>query len=338
MRKFFCLVLVLALSAGLLLSAAAEQGNEGNPPSKAGTLFLTDEKITFSVVGEQASVYAGSVPAQEVQWQSDNPGVVAVENGVLTARGVGTAKITGCWGDQTVECQAGCLARNREELLRLPQSQLQTPRRIPAKVEFDPTAFFGDAAIIGDSLSANLMVHEIKTNLLGHPLFMARKNIGAFNFVTHRINLYYQGVEYYVEDAVAASGVKKVFFMLGMNDFGYQSPEEFLRNYEEIVDRVLEKSPDVEIYIQTCPPWYQNSTPFSSFNEKIDQCNRLVTEMAAEKGCHVIDLAAYIEDHINSMAKEYTMDYEAHLNYEGSVVWMEVLRAYAYGQLLEEAA
>ena len=51
MRKFFCLVLVLALSAGLLLSAAAEQGNEGNPPSKAGTLFLTDEKITFSVVG-----------------------------------------------------------------------------------------------------------------------------------------------------------------------------------------------------------------------------------------------------------------------------------------------
>lgn len=338
MRKFFCLVLVMALAAGSLTCAGAEQGDVGNTQVKAGTLFLTDEKITFSVVGEQASVYAGSVPAHEVQWLSDDPGVVSVEDGILTAQGVGTTKITGCWGDQIVECEAGCLANNREELLQIPRSQLQTPKRIPAKVEFDPAAFFGDAAIIGDSLSANLMVHELKTNLLGHPLFMARKNIGVLNFVTYKINLYYQGAEYHVEDAVAVSGVKKVFFMLGMNDIGYQSPEEFLERYTILVDRVREKAPDAEIYIQTCPPWYRDTLPFSSFNDKIDQCNLLVTEMAAEKGCHVVDLAAYIKDHINSMAKEYTMDFEAHLNYEGSVVWMEVLRVYAYAQLLEDAA
>ncbi len=311
---------------------------KGEHPSAGGTLFLTDERITFSVVGEQALVYAGSVPAQEVQWESDNPDAVSVEDGVLTARGVGTAKITGRWGSQSVECLAGCLARDRKELLQLPRDELQAPKRIPAKVEFDPTAFLGDAAFIGDSLSANLMVHETKSNLLGHPLFMARKNVGVFNFVTYRINLYYQGVEYHVEDAVAVSDVKKVFLMLGMNDVGYQTPEEFLQRYTVLVDRILEKSPEVEIYIQTCPPWYQDALSFSDFNDRIDQCNCLVAEMAAEKGCHVVDLAAYIEDHTNNMAKEYTMDYEAHLNEAGSTVWMEVLRAYAYAQLLEDAA
>lgn len=67
MRRFFCLVLVMALAAGSLACAGAEQGDVVNTQANAGTLFLTDEKITFSVVGEQASVYAGSIPVHEVQ-------------------------------------------------------------------------------------------------------------------------------------------------------------------------------------------------------------------------------------------------------------------------------
>lgn len=321
----------------VLFSPGLNEANVVPYLAGVGTLFLTDEQVTFSVVGEQTSVYAGSVPPEQVKWHSDDPNVVSVEDGVLTATGVGTTRITGQWEDQTVECLAGCLARDREELLLLPKSQLEKPKRIPAKVELEPDAFFADAAIIGDSLSYHLMVQEMQSNLLGHPLFLARKNIGVFNFYHNRINLYYQGAEYPVDDAVAAAGVKKVFFMLGMNDFGYQSPEEYLGYYTGIVERVQEKAPGVEIYIQTCPTWYSNGLPFSEFNEKIDTCNRMVAEMAEEKGCHVIDLAAYIEDHVNSMAKEYTMDYQAHLNDKGSIVWLEVLRAYAYGQLLEDA-
>lgn len=332
MRRIFQVLLAALLLAGAAWGGAAR----AEAPSAAGTLFLTDERITFSLVGEQAQVYAGSVPAQQVQWTSDDPDVVSVEDGVLTAQGVGVTRITGRWEDQTVQCQAGCLARNQQELLQLPMSQLQSPRRIPAKVELEPTEFFADAAIIGDSVTANLLVHETKTNLLGHPLFLARKNIGVFNFVNHRINLIYRGVEYYVEDAVAASGVKKAFFLLGMNDLGYQSPEEAAERYETIIERIQEKCPGVELYIQTCLPRYVSSRPFSEFNDKIDQFNRLVADMADEKGCHVIDLAAYIKDHTNGMAKEYTLDYDAHLNYEGSVVWMEVLRAYAYARLLED--
>lgn len=180
------------------------------------------------------------------------------------------------------------------------------------------------------------MVYETKTNLLGHPLFLARKNVGIFNFVSYRINLNYRGAEYSAEDAVAVSGVKKAFFMLGVNDLGYQTPEEATERYEILIDRIREKNPDVELYLQTCPPRYAAPAAFSALNDKIDAFNLLLLEMAQRKGCHVIDLAAYLKDHTNGMVSEYALDYDAHLNYEGSVVWMNVLRAYAYAQLLEE--
>lgn len=328
MKKIFCLCLVLLAVCQAGFCPALADVPEGE-------VLLTVSEITFSVVGESENIYIGSAPLEEVQWTSDDPQVVAVEDGVLTARGVGTTKITAAFGDQRVTCTAGCLSESRSALLSLGAEALQAPKRIPAEVEVDPKLFFADAAIIGDSVTYNLMVHEIKTGLLGHPLFLARKNIGVFNFVTHRINLYYQGTEYYVEDAIAASRVKKVFFLLGMNDLGYQTPQECAERYGVLIDRVKERNPDVEIYIQTCLPWYTTKS-FSQLNENVDKFNELVAQIAEEKGCRMIDLAAYIEDHGNGMAKAYTLDYGAHLNYEGSVVWMNLLRAYAYEQLLEE--
>lgn len=329
MKKIFCLCLVLLVICQAGLCPALADAPEGE-------VLLSVSQITFSVVGESENIYIGSAPPEQVQWTSDDPKVAAVEDGILTAKGVGTTKITATFGDKSVTCTAGCLAGSRAELLSLSSDVLQAPKRIPAEVEVDPKLFFADAAIIGDSITYNLMVHETQTGLLGHPLFLARKNIGVFNFVTHRINLYYQGAEYYVEDAIAASKVKKVFFLLGMNDLGYQTPQECAERYGVLIDRVQEKNPDVEIYIQTCLPWY-TAKPFSQLNEDVDKFNVLVAEMAGQKGCHVIDLAAYIENHGNGMARAYTLDYGAHLNYEGSVAWMNLLRAYACQQLLEEA-
>ncbi len=335
MKKFLCLCLALLVMCQTGFCTLGRSPVVALSDMQTGEVLLTVSEITFSVVGESENIYAGSAPLEEVQWKSDDPEVVAVENGILTAKSVGTTTITATFGGKSATCTAGCLAENREELLSLGNDVLQAPKRIPTEVSLDPKLFFADAALIGDSVTCNLMAHETKTGLLGHPLFLARKNIGIFNFVTYRINLYYQGEEYHVEDAIAASQVKKVFFLLGMNDLGYQTPEECAERYGVLIDRVQEKTPDVEIYIQTCLPRY-TARPFSQLNENVDKFNELVAEVAGQKGCHMIDLAAYIEDHGNGMAKAYSLDDDSHLNYEGSVVWMNLLRAYAYEQLLEK--
>lgn len=332
MKKLIGICLVLAVLVGW--PAGMERGRVVEYAARE-EVFLTVAEITFSVVGESESVYAGSAPLEMVEWESDDPDVVSVEDGVLTAVGVGTTKVRAKYGDQVVECTAGCLAENHGELMKLPDGVIQQPKRIAPEVDFDPTQFFGDAVLIGDSVSHNMMVHELTTGLLGHPTILARKNVGVFNFVTYRLNPSYRGEEHPVEDIIPMTGAKKVFFLLGMNDIGYQTPQELTERYSVLIDRVREKAPKVDIYLQTCLPRYTSNNRFTGFNETIDEFNRQMTEMALERGCRVLDLAAYIEDHGNSMAKAYTLDYEAHLNYEGSVAWMNLLRAYAYSQLLE---
>ena len=283
MQRIYDFFLAAILMLAAVIPASADSG---------GVLLLTDRQITFSVVGEQADIYAGTAPADQVQWESAAPDVIQVsQDGRLTAVGVGSSVITARWQDSELTCLAECLAQNRQELFELPEEKLRTPKRIPAEVEFDPTAFFSDAVIIGDSLTAGMMAHEVRTNLLGHPVFLCRKNIGIYNFATYRINLFYRGIEYSVEDAVAASGAKKAFFMLGVNDLAYQSVEEALQRYEVIIDRVREKSPDVQIYLQTCPPRYAFPRMFTQFNEKYDCFNVKLIEMAQRKDCHVVDLA-----------------------------------------------
>lgn len=321
MKRLACFLMVMLCAAVFPVAAAADT---------AEILFLTVSDICFSVVGESENIYAGTMPAENVQWESEDASVISVENGVLTAQSVGTTVIRASYDGQSVECTAGCLAEDRDALLLLPKETLQQPKRIPPKVEIDPTVFFGDAAMIGDSVTCNLLVHETKTNLLGHPLFMARKNIGVHNFLNHIINLTYQGLNMPVEKAVAASGVKKAFFLLGMNDIAYQTPEECAGKYATLIDRIQENAPDTTLYIQSTLPAYNSQLPFCTHNANIDAFNALVAQICAEKGCVFIDLAAYIEDHINSMALPYSLDYDVHMNYEGSVVWMDVLRAYAY--------
>lgn len=326
MRRTVSLLMAMVILCGLAASAHCDT---------EGTLFLKVAKITFSYVGESEDIYAGTVPLEDITWESDNPSVISVKDGVLTAKGVGTTKVRAIAGEQKVECIAGCLAKSYAQLLETYTNDVYLPKRVAPEVDFDAAEFFSDAVLIGDSVTAVMNPYEAATGLLGHPLFLARKNLGVHNFVNRILNLYYQGEELFVEDAVARCKAKKVFFLLGMNDFGYQTPTEVADKYRTLIERVQEKAPGVEIYIQTCLPFYSGSNYFSNQNEEIDRFNELMVPIAKETGCHIIDLAAYIENPINGMASPYCADYEIHMNEEGCIAWMNVLRAYAFEQMLK---
>lgn len=62
-------------------------------PVLEGGLFLKVSSITFSLVGESDDIYLGVIPRELLTWESDAPEIIAVDNGVLTAKGVGSATI-----------------------------------------------------------------------------------------------------------------------------------------------------------------------------------------------------------------------------------------------------
>lgn len=308
------------------------------PALADGFLFLSVSKITFSVVGESENIYLGSIPAEEVIWESSDESVISVENGVLTAVGVGEATITCSYGDQVMSCTAGCLAEDEASLQALGSDILRQPKRLPPNYDAEEVTFFNDAAISGDSITYIMFQWENQQDMLGDPLFLVRGGISINGLVKKFKLLYYQGAESTLENAVAQTGVKKVFIMLGQNDLSYMTIEETMANWAILVERLREKSPEIEIYIESCIPEWRDDGANNEKNEKIAECNRQLEAFCAENDIHFWNIWPYAVDHEDKMPTVYMSPdgSNIHMNKEGCYAWRQMLRAYAILEELRE--
>ena len=104
MKRLLAMLLVAATALGLCAAALPASAEGTDASVLEGSLFLKVSSITFSLVGECEDIYLGVIPRELVTWESENPSVVSVENGVLTANGSDT-DITFAGSDWS-ECKA----------------------------------------------------------------------------------------------------------------------------------------------------------------------------------------------------------------------------------------
>lgn len=351
MKKLLYVMLILLLALSLLGCASAAPAPEETTPSttqaaettvpateaapqptpaaSGGAIFLKASSVTLSVVGETDDIYLGTLPREEVTFESDDETVVTFENGILTAVGVGNTTVRAIYSGQTIECAAGCLAATREELSSLDEATLRSPKRLPPVVDMESECTdFADACIIGDSITYFMFQWESKYDYLGEVTFLARGGISLNGFIMRAKNIYYRGKELSPEDAIAQSGVKKAYIMLGQNDLSSKARTKVFDNWVLLLDRIREKSPEVEIYIQSCIPERSTEELTNEKNERIYDYNRTLREFAKENGCKFIDLEYYIRDHVDKMADGYSQG-NYHMNEAGCYAWMQILRFYA---------
>ena len=306
---------------------------ETEPDLLEGDLYLKVSAITFTLAGESEDIYLGVVPRELVTWESEDPEIISVEGGVLTAVSVGTTVIHATYEDRSVSCQAGCLAQTQEELDALDWDIRSQPKWLPPEVDMtQPCTWFDNAAIVGDSITYGLMQNEASSNGLGNMLFLARGGVSIMGFIQRNKNIIFQGLEMELEDIIAQTQVERVYFLMGSNDIAAKyEMDVMMDNWAEILDRIWEKSPGVEIVlISSLPKCVERPyLPISnSYNEITLQYNAALREFAREQGVMYLDLASYIQDHWGRLSPEYNID-ETHLNELGCQVWMQVLRYYA---------
>ena len=131
-----------------------------------------------------------------------------------------------------------------------------------------------------------------------------------------------------VEDGVKAMGAKKVFLMLGMNDVGLYGVEDSVTNLNTLIQRILEKSPDAEIYIQSATPILAGRERKTLNNENLDKYNAALKELAREKGYHFADVASVMKVEDGSLNPDYCSDPEdmgIHFTDAGAKVWIDYL-------------
>ena len=312
---------------------------ETEAPVLEGSLFLKVSSVTFSLVGESEDIYLGLIPRELVTWESEDPSVVSVENGVLTANGVGTTTIRGTYYDRQVECTAGCLAETEEALKGLDPEVLASPKRLPPEVDLEePCTYFDNAAIVGDSITYFLFQWESKSNYLGEMLFLARGGVSMNGFVQRSKNIYYKGREISLEKAIDRSKVDRVYFLMGSNDISSGTQRPLLEeNWKILLERIRKKSPNVEIVLLSNIPLYLNEEDseidrFLTYNERIVEYNQWLKAFGQENDCMYLDLHYYVEDHLGRMPRIYNQG-SYHMNETGCLNWMKILRYYAQYEL-----
>lgn len=322
MRKIICAGLALLLALGC---TAGAQGQEGR-------LFLTVSRLVLSYPGASENIYCGTAAPEAVVWESSAPEIVRVENGVVTAAGAGEAEITATLADEQLRCTVVCLADSEAEYDALYEFNLTDPVREPQPSAPGECTFFNDAGFVGDSVTYQLLYTTGREEQIGSPVPLFRRSASVRGFADYTWNVMFRGTEWHIEDAVAESGVKKLFIMLGANDMGMATVEETMERWERMISRILEKSPEVEIYIQSVIPSAQGGRQLHTKNDRIAAYNSALREYAAEHGMHFVEVGCYFEDSMGILAPCYSADGDVHLTEVAVRKWYEILRCYAQQQ------
>lgn len=130
---------------------------------------------------------------------------------------------------------------------------------------------------------------------------------------------------------------KRAFILLGMNDISILGLEGARDKYKELIDKILEASPDIEIHIISVTYTLKDQGKGKLNNENLAQYNLLLQEMAEENGWGYLDLCTPISDGEGNLAKEYCSDGFVHLSSSAYTLWETALIDYAGGQARQAA-
>lgn len=282
-------------------------------------LELTDTELTIDQIGQCCDIYCGETPAEIVYWYSDDSSVAAVDCGVVTAMGHGVTNVHGLYCGQRVTCTVTSNASYRSD---------RTPILKAPDYENVDAGFFDDAVFVGDSIS--LKLSRFHGGRLGNAQFLVQSSFSVYNAIYDLMPTTYRGREYRnLEDALAATGAKKIFIMLGINDIGIFGVDQTLENWRVLFDLIQQACPDAQIYIQSVTPMWTGSERKKLTNSNIHTYNFLLRFLAEEYGFGYIDIAPYLQDCTGGLAKVYSSDQYVHITEEGVAVWVSALRAFA---------
>ena len=137
-------------------------------------------------------------------------------------------------------------------------------------------------------------------------------------------------------DAMAKQEFDKIYVMLGVNELGWNGTEIYHNQYAKLIDRLREEHPDSLVVLQTLIPVSAKQEAKKSYvnNTRIAAYNEVIRQLAEEKQCPYVDVAAAMTDEQGCLRSDWTSD-GVHLNTKGCKAWLEYLRTHPVGEIPE---
>ena len=359
MKRFTLIALTLLLCAGMM--AGCGEKEVLNPDSSASVGF----RLKNTVINLTTKGYAYQLcdETDGVTFRSDDETVATFQNGVVTAVGEGTTTVSAKRGGETLQCTVNCQFAGTSVSTEIPEEtadsqpvpettettvpdesvsgesapvETEAPvgtggkrdpvKGAPATANVD-SSFFDDAVFVGDSVSLKLSYYAPASGELGKAQFLVAGSYSMEHAYRDTMLLPYQGQQMKFSDAIAATGAKKVFIMLGLNDVNLDSLENIISKWDAEINAVLKKVPDAKIYIESATPVYTGAEQGNINNPYMDQLNAALKDFADSKGYHFIDINSYMKDSTGGLAAPYCSDEYVHVTDAGVQTWIKVLKA-----------
>lgn len=204
--------------------------------------------------------------------------------------------------------------------------------------ERDCEAWFADAVFVGDSVmigwrSYNYLEQESNEDFFGQTRFLCSGSYGAGHALDpvsdKSLHPEYLGEQHLIEDSLSMIGAKKAFICFGLNDLTIYGVDGTLSNFREVISRIRQKNPDIEIYIISTMYMYKGSERDVLNNKNILALNHGLAALCQELGMEFVNIASHLIDEQGFVPDEYSSDKYVHQTNAAYSVWADVLRAVA---------
>jgi len=202
---------------------------------------------------------------------------------------------------------------------------------------FKDTIFIGDSVTMGFRNYIMYQQQQGNADCMGAPLFVVSGSLSARAALDpiseDSLHPLYKGKKRLIEDVVAEVGAKRIFIQLGLNEIAVDGLEAPIDYMEQLIGRIREKSPDVEIHLISTTYMVQGSEKKHLNNPNIRKLNYNRMKYAASKGYGYIDVANNICDENGYLFSEYSSDQYVHQVNTSYEVWEKVCLSYASHQI-----
>ncbi|MDL2232462.1 GDSL-type esterase/lipase family protein [Ruminococcaceae bacterium OttesenSCG-928-L11] len=191
--------------------------------------------------------------------------------------------------------------------------------------EIVPLAYFNDALFIGDSITTGLTGYKVVPN----SAVVADIGIQVVDAAT-RGYIKSGDKKLTLLEAAAEYGERsKIYIMLGGNSLGYDK-DPFISGYREFIAAVKAQYPEALIYLQTMPPVtdYAHETYPSITNERLEEYNLAIQELARSERVYLVDVAEALMDEEGKLPEEASPVDGMHFTPEYYAKWLAYLRTH----------
>lgn len=178
--------------------------------------------------------------------------------------------------------------------------------------------YFDDALFIGDSRTVGLRDY---TDLAEHADFYCETSLTIYKVLEES----FKGKGTILE-ALSKKNYGKIYLMVGINELGRGTTEDFMAKYTEVVDTLHELCPDAKIMIQGIMhvPEKKSSSDAIFNNSNINARNNAIATLADNVHFFYIDMNEAVCDENGNLNAEYTHD-QIHLLGMYNDLWKQFL-------------